>query len=225
MPHAHIRRPSFGTVIALVALFVALGGPAQARKLIGGADIKRGAITAKHVKARSLTTSRLSTGTVRQLQATPAGEVTGAKLADGAVDGAKVADGALGGADIADGSLGGLDVADGALDAADIADGRLGGQDVGAFVGSLTDLDFGVISAGDCKQVATTSLQAVGPGSQDLRDDAIVVTPAASLPTDVSIFARAASANQIGVVICNLSGGDLNLGQRTFRYITFDAVR
>ncbi len=223
MRHAHIRRPSFGTVIALVALFVALGGPAQARKLIGGADIKKGAITAKHVKARSLTTSRLSTGTVRQLQATPAGEVTGAKLADGAVDGAKVADGALGGADLADGSLGGLDVADGSLDAADIADGRLGGRDVGAFTGSLVGLDFGVIPGGDCKQAVSTSLQPVAATTQDLRNDVIVVTPEISLSAeDISIFGRPASTNQIGVVICNLSGDGVNIGTQTFRYITFD---
>jgi len=49
------RLPAPATLIALLALFVALGGPAQAARLIGGTQIKKNAITSRHVKNRSLT--------------------------------------------------------------------------------------------------------------------------------------------------------------------------
>ena len=54
------RRPTAGTLIALVALFVALGGPAEAARLINGKLIKRGTIRSAQVKDRSLTTRDLS---------------------------------------------------------------------------------------------------------------------------------------------------------------------
>ena len=47
-------------LIALLALFVALGGPAQARKLINGADIRKGTVRSAQIKDRSLTERDLS---------------------------------------------------------------------------------------------------------------------------------------------------------------------
>ena len=55
-----IRRPSAPMVVALLALFVALGGPAQAAKLINGAEIKKGTVGSKQIDgpvARSCATS------------------------------------------------------------------------------------------------------------------------------------------------------------------------
>src|SRR5215204_4606965 len=58
---------------------------------------------------------------------------------------------------------------------------------------------------------------------QDLRDDVIVLTPPASFIANVSFWANASAANQIGVKMCNQTGGILAINSVTFRYVTIDA--
>jgi hypothetical protein len=67
-----MRSPSPALVVALVALFVALGGPAQAARLITGKQIKNHTVTAKD----------LTRGTVRSLRKTPAGSITTTQVRD-----------------------------------------------------------------------------------------------------------------------------------------------
>ena len=55
------RRPSAALVVALLALFVAVGGPAEAARLIGSKDVKN----------RSLKTEDLSRKAVKTLRTTP----------------------------------------------------------------------------------------------------------------------------------------------------------
>ena len=50
--------PPHAMVVALAALFVALGGPAQAAKLIDGKKIKKNSITSKQVKRRHAEAAR-----------------------------------------------------------------------------------------------------------------------------------------------------------------------
>ena len=71
-----MRRPSPSAVIAAVALFVAVGGPAQAARLIDGGDIKAGTVGSKQVKDRSIKPRDLTRRAVRTLKATPARSVT-----------------------------------------------------------------------------------------------------------------------------------------------------
>ena len=58
MPSVLRRRPSAALVVALLALFVAVGGPAEAARLIGSKDVKN----------RSLKTEDLSRKAVKTLQ-------------------------------------------------------------------------------------------------------------------------------------------------------------
>jgi len=58
----HIRRPRASTVIASLALFVALGGSATAATLITGTQIKNGSLTAKDVKNSSVTGADVKNG-------------------------------------------------------------------------------------------------------------------------------------------------------------------
>ena len=58
-----VRRPSAAMLIALLALFVALGGPAQARKLNNGSDIRKGTVLSAQIKDGSLTERDLSSST------------------------------------------------------------------------------------------------------------------------------------------------------------------
>jgi hypothetical protein len=52
-------------LVALLALFVALGGPAQAKHLINGKDIRKGTVGGVQIKDKSIATRDLSTSTVR----------------------------------------------------------------------------------------------------------------------------------------------------------------
>lgn len=57
------------TVIAVIALFVAIGGTATAASgLISGSKIKPGTITAKQIKNKTITASKLSPATVKSLK-------------------------------------------------------------------------------------------------------------------------------------------------------------
>jgi hypothetical protein len=82
------KRPSHSTVVAYLALFVALGGTgAWAADKITSKEIARNAVRAKHIKAQN---------------------VKGADLAPNAISSAKVADDSLTGDDVDEGTLLGL---------------------------------------------------------------------------------------------------------------------
>lgn len=73
-----------GLATGLLALFVALGGPAWAVDRINGADIEKGTVTGKQVKNSSLTGTDLRNGSVRR-----------GDLATGSVGSATIANGAI----------------------------------------------------------------------------------------------------------------------------------
>ncbi|HMU25832.1 MAG TPA: collagen-like protein [Solirubrobacterales bacterium] len=58
-----------GTVIAVIALFIAIGGTATAASgLINGSKIKPGTVTARQIKNQTITTSKLAPATVASLR-------------------------------------------------------------------------------------------------------------------------------------------------------------
>src|SRR3954447_13870933 len=79
-----MRKPSPTTVIALIALFVALGGPATAAKLISGKKLKNNSVTSAKIRNRTLTSDDISRGTLRSLKRT-ASNVTSANIVDGTI--------------------------------------------------------------------------------------------------------------------------------------------
>ena len=54
------RRPSPAMVVALIALFVALGGPADARKLLDGKLLRKGSVTGRAIKDHSIAKADLT---------------------------------------------------------------------------------------------------------------------------------------------------------------------
>ena len=78
------RQLNFTTVMALLALFVALGGTVYAAATIGAGDIKKNAVRAKHIK----------NGTVKR-----------ADVANNAINAAKLAPGSAGTSEIASGAV------------------------------------------------------------------------------------------------------------------------
>lgn len=62
------KRPSPALVIALAALFIALGGTAWATHKIGSREIKAGAVTSAKLKNGAVTTSKIAPGAVTGAQ-------------------------------------------------------------------------------------------------------------------------------------------------------------
>ena len=61
------HRPRHATVVAYLALFVALRGTSYAAVVVTGKSVKDGSLTGKDVRDRSLVTKDLSKGTVESL--------------------------------------------------------------------------------------------------------------------------------------------------------------
>ena len=207
-----MKRPSFATVIALLALFIALGGPAEAQKLLG-----RGDVDSRVVKDRSLKTRDLSRRAVRELRQTPNGSITEAKIANGAVTPGKLAAGAVGTGAVADSAVGGAQVANGSLTAADL--GRFWGR----FRSTIGPIEFGKCWSGE-----PTGLPPELAGA-DISNDLVIVQPDDRLlERRVTFNVRGSStrgrfvlsACNVGLPLTGVS--DLDAFEVSFRYLIID---
>jgi hypothetical protein len=113
-------RLSFGNVISVIALFVALGGTAMAATIItDNSQVAPDTISGHKPPAGKQ--ANIIGGSVSGVDI-GTGAVVSRNINDGSVTGNDVADNRLTGADIADKSLGGADVADNSITGAQIAD-------------------------------------------------------------------------------------------------------
>ena len=201
------RRPSFATVIALLALFIALGGPAEAQRLLGKGDVN-----SRVVKDRSLKTRDISKRTVRTLRTTPNGSVTEAKIRNGAVTPGKLAAGAVGSGAIADGSIMGADIASGALTASQIS----------RFWGRFR-IQVPAVGAGMCWSGEPAGL-APELGNVDISQDLVLATPDHRWPEDRLAFTVRNSANPTRFVLagCNRTTSAVPAFEVGFRYVVID---
>jgi hypothetical protein len=227
-----LPRPSAALVVALLALFVAVGGPAEAARLITG----------KQVKDRSLQTKDLSRKTVRALRKTPSssvgqkalrnGAVTNTKLKDGAVTAVKIAPasvgsgqlaaGAVGGRELRPGAAGTTQIADGAVTAAKIADGTLDARDVARFSGRFR-VSVPKVVHQTCWSGEPVGLAAEAAGA-DISGDLVLVTPDSAWPEDKLAFTVRGSAYRSRFVLagCNVTLTDTDPVDAGFRYVVID---
>jgi hypothetical protein len=235
------HRPSGAMIVALLALFVALGGPAEAARVINGKLLKRGSVTGKAVKDRSLGTRDLSKASIRKLQSTPAGSVTEAQLANGAVTPRKIAPGAVNsaaiavggvsGGNLASGAVGSLQVLDNSLTGNDIADGGLSANDLGRFWGHFTIPEIPLVKAHECWSGVPTGRAPERAGA-DIRGDVILITPTERFPERSLTFmarlqaydpAKPETKSQFVLAACNPTDVDVpavsNVG---FNYVIID---
>lgn len=214
-------------LVALLALFVALGGPAQARKLIDGATIRKGTVRGAQIKDRSVTGRDLSPATVRALMETPNGSIGTGKLAFGAVTGATIADGTVGAADIADGAVGAGKLADGAVSGAKVADGSLTTADIARFSGAFRILaeDLGRIAPRTCWARSPRGLAPELAGA-DISQDALLVVPRASFNENVLAFSYktggADNPSRFVLSLCNVTDQEYTPPSIGFSYVVFD---
>jgi hypothetical protein len=236
MPHLQRRRPSAALVVASLALFVALDGPATAAHFISGSTIKPSSITNKQVRNGTLGVQDLSKSAVKTLRTTPSKSVGATQLRDRAVgtkaladksvdatkiapgavgnshlaaksvDAGKLADGAVGAGQLGTGAVTSNKVADGAIGAAAIADGGLSTRDVGDFYGSVS-VPFGDFKTNECK-VVTVNAQPSTPGQNNsIADDIVVASPTTTgWPDPIIITANPGANNTIRIVACRIGG-------------------
>lgn len=216
------RRPSAALVVALIALFVALGGPAEAARLITG----------KQVKDHSLQTKDLSRKAVKSLRRTPAssvaekalenGAVTNPKLRDGAVTAVKIAPGNIGPAQLAPGAVGPRELRDATVNGAKIADGTLDSRDIARFSGRFRVKIDGV-KAHQCWSREPVGL-APEAAKADISGDLVLVTPDASWPeTELAFTVRNSNrAERFVLAACNITDVDVPATEVGFRYAVID---
>jgi hypothetical protein len=207
------RRPSAALVIALLALFVALGGPAEAQRLLGKGDVN-----SRVVKDRSLQTRDLSRRAVRQLRATADMSISEAKIANGAVTAGKLAPGAVGSPAIAESAVNGAHVANGSLSAADL--GRFWGR----FRSTIGPIPIGKCWSGEPAGLPPDLANA------DISNDLVIVQPDDRfLERRLTFSVRGSSdASRFVLAACNLGhpdGGALapvDAFEVSFRYLVID---
>ncbi len=229
-------------IVALLALFVALGGPAQAAKLINGAKIKPDSVASKQIKDRSLKTRDLERRAVRSLKETPEGSigsrplaqnsVTTQALAPGSVLTGHIADNALTAADLGTNSVGTEEIADNAVGqaqirtngvgAAEIADASIGGgeivdgglsiRDVARQVGTM-EWPVPDLEIGGC---FTASVPVTGI---EIAGDFVLITPTSAWPADlVYSVDRTVSETSFRVTACNRAAKRVTGATYAFNY-------
>jgi hypothetical protein len=224
-------------VVALLALFIALDGPATAARVVSGASIKRNSITNKQIRNGTIGRLDLSKTAQNYLRTTPAksvgvnqlrdgavggkalaaqavdasklanGAVGNSQLAAGAVDAGKLADESVGSAQLAAGAVTASKVADGSVGGAAIADGNLQTRDLGDFFGTVT-VDFPEFAPDSC-QVSAFSPTPNGMPNKQIADDVVSVSPSTSgWPDPVVVTANPGANNTIRIVACRIGAGD-----------------
>lgn len=244
-----LRRPSLPTAVAFTALFVALGGPAQAERFVTE-KLRKGSVDSRVVKDQSIKMRDLRPSTRRALRRAPGGSITETKIAPGAVTdaklapgsvsspairdrsvtavdlagssvgGATVADGTLTGADVADGSLTGADVADRSLTGADVADGSLVAGDLGRFSGRFT-MRVGPVPANACWTASQPNLAPERAGAS-IAEDLPVVAPDMRWPVDtlaLTVQNSARYASRFAITACNVTAAEVPAFDVGFRYL------
>jgi hypothetical protein len=233
-------------VVALLALFIALDGPATAARFVDGRLIKRGTVGSKQVRDRSLQTIDLSKKAVKSLQRTAPGSVTSRELAPKAVDATKLGDAAVGSAALAAKGVRGEHLADGAVGAAQlgagavtpsklvegavgggtVADGSLQTKDIGDFYGSVS-VDFMPFDGEErrCQVAKDITPQPSAPGQGNvIADDVVLVSPAAGWPDLIVVTANPGANNTVRIVACRVGelAPAIDPGPTTFQYMAVD---
>jgi hypothetical protein len=217
-------------VVALIALFIALGGPAEAKKqLMNGGLIRKGTVTGRAIKDGSVAKVDLTKGAVRSLTATPARSVGSAQIVDGQVLAPDLGAASVGPGQLAAGAVTASKLAADSVGGGSVANGSLQTTDIGSFAGAV-QVDFLPFTTGQQCQATRDPIN--GPpvaaptgGQPNIADDVVVVSPPAGWPDNVVVTAKPAPDNRIVIVACLVDDGPPppDQGPTVFRYVTFDS--
>jgi hypothetical protein len=230
-------------LVALLALFVALGGPAQAARLIDGSKIKPGTVASKQLKDRSVKPRDLSSVAVRMLRSAPDDSITASKLGENSVttralapgsvltgtvgDNSitstdlapnsvrteEVADDAVGQAEIRSNGVGASEIAIDAIDGGEVKDGGLSIRDVAREVGTFPLRVPDQLGTNAC---TTVPVRANGIG---VLGDFVVISPTSAWPLGLVYTVNGTgSETQFKVQVCNRGAATQAVVTYTFNY-------
>jgi hypothetical protein len=242
MPSPRLRRPSAPLLVALLALFVALGGPAQAAKLINGARIKEDSVASKQIKDRTLKLRDLGPGAISALTTTPSDSIGPNQLAENGVTTRAIAPGSVLTGNVADNSLTSADLATNAVGSDEVADNAIGQTEIrnnGVSASEIADnsIDGGEIIDGAlsirdvARQVGTLQwpVPMLGPDNCDVKvvpiigieiaGDFMVISPTTAWRSELVYTVNGTSSEtEFKVQACNRSGKDVAGAVYTFNY-------
>lgn len=155
--------PSMG--VALLALFIALGGSAWAVAKVGTKQIKNNAVTTPKIRNSAVTAPKLKAGAVNGSKIAT-GAVTGPKIASGAVGTGALADLSVTAAKIGPGAVGTEALANQSVTAGKIADGAVGGSKVAITPVFGTPISIPVGASGSATATCPEGKTAVSAGFQ-----------------------------------------------------------
>ena len=211
-------------VVALLALFIALGGPAQAKRVINGKLLGKNTVTSRAVKNGSLAKADLSKAAVRSLERTPTNSVRSTSIVDGQVLASDIGAGAVTASALAAGSVTASKLAPDSIGRVSVANGSLQTVDIGSFAGAVSVSSFLPFSTSSPCQKFPALATPTG-GQPDISDDVIVVTAPFSFPDTVIVTGKPGDEpGEIQIVACWSGQGAVpNPGPTVFRYVTFDS--
>jgi len=221
-----VKRPSFASSIALLALFVALGGPAHAAKFVDG-KLRRNSVSSTTVKDRSLKSRDLSRKTVRDLRVPRDGTVSEVKVVNGAITARKLAPRSVSGGTIADRSVGSGDIAVGGVTGANVADGSLDSRDLARFSGRFQLANpIPAIPPHSCWSGVPADL-AAERAKVDISRDLVLVVPDSTWPQDrltfnVKLEPPTPKPGRFTLSACNVTGTASTAFTPGFRYVVID---
>ena len=216
--------------VALIALFVALGGPAQAKKqLLDGGLLRKNTVTGKAIKNGSVAKADLTKGAVRSLTATPARSVGSAQIINGQVLAPDLGAGSVGQTQLAAGAVTASKLAPDSIGGGSVANGSLQTLDIGSFAGAV-QVNFDPFIGTNTCQATRDPIN--GPpiatptgGQPNIADDIVVVSPPSGWPDNVVVTGKPAPDNRIVIVACWVGVGVVppDPPPTVFRYVTFDS--
>lgn len=198
----HIKMPSSGTTIALLALFVALTSTAYA------ATLPKNSVGNKQLKTNAVTTTKIKSGAV-----------TSADVQNDSLTGNDINEGTLGTVPNALSAANASAIGANTVSSGSVADGSLTGSDVGRKAGTFTD-NFGSYPAGVC---ANEIVDLDPVGNTDMRDDALVISPGNNWPSGLIYSVEASDTPGLARLnICNPTANPIDPPAIEFRYVAFD---
>jgi hypothetical protein len=226
------RRPSPAMVVALIALFIALGGPAQARDVLNGKLLRKGSVSGRAIKDHSIAKADLSKAAVRSLTATPAKSVGSSQIIDGQVHTPDLGAGAVGANQLGTGAVTASKLAASSVGGGSVANGSLQTVDIGSFTGAVSAIFANSFDTGDNRCQVVDAPATPAGGSPDLSDDVIAISPPTDFSDYMTVNARPLPGNVIRIRACWVIPGGGATGNSTtpprsgpyvFRYVTFDS--
>jgi hypothetical protein len=221
--------------VALIALFVALGGPAQAKRLVDGKLLKKGSVTSRAIKNGSIAKADLSKTAVRSLTTTPANSVRSANIVDGQVLAPDLGMGSVTAAALGPGSVTASKLAPAAIGGGSVANGSLQTLDIGSFTGAI-QVDFEPFNTAERRCQSADAAAVAAGGQPNIADDVVLISPPAGWSDFIVVTGKPSGApglvNAIRLVACwipddsglaGTPGPGPDPPSTVFRYVTFDS--